>query len=44
MSKTPQVEQLARPEPLHKVLAEHDKIDDCMPCKITGNEIDLPLE
>jgi hypothetical protein len=42
MSKVPPIEQLARPEPLHKVLAEHDKIDDCTPCRITGGDFVLP--
>lgn len=40
MSKNPQLEQLARPEPLHKVLAQEDKLqDDCTPCRITGKEV-----
>lgn len=31
----PSVQQLDRPEPLHKVLAE-DKPEDCLPCRVTG--------
>jgi hypothetical protein len=42
MSKIPPIEQLSRPEPLHKVLAEQDKLqDDCMPCRVTGKLIVL---
>lgn len=34
-SALPQVQQLERPEPLQKVLAE-DKVEDCTPCRVTG--------
>ncbi|PMD27415.1 hypothetical protein NA56DRAFT_235557 [Hyaloscypha hepaticicola] len=34
-STSPTVQALSRPEPLQQVLAQ-DKIDDCMPCRITG--------
>ncbi|TVY81781.1 hypothetical protein LSUE1_G001929, partial [Lachnellula suecica] len=34
MAKTPNVQQLDRPEPLHEVLAK-DR-EDCMPCRVTG--------
>ncbi|KAG0652163.1 Transcripts altered in meiosis protein 6 [Hyphodiscus hymeniophilus] len=37
MSKVPPLEHLSRPEPLHKVLAEQDKLqEDCLPCRVTG--------
>lgn len=45
MSKIPPIEQLSRPEPLHKVLAEQDKLqDDCTPCRLTGKKPALPEE
>jgi len=34
-SNLPRVEELARPERLQEVLAK-DKVEDCMPCRITG--------
>ncbi|KAF8864931.1 hypothetical protein BDZ45DRAFT_580874 [Acephala macrosclerotiorum] len=36
-SGLPQVQQLERPEPLQKVLAE-DKVDDCTPCRVTATD------
>ncbi|KAH8782571.1 hypothetical protein BGZ57DRAFT_925975 [Hyaloscypha finlandica] len=34
-SSTPRIEALSRPEPLKEVLAQ-DKVEDCLPCRITG--------
>jgi hypothetical protein len=33
---SPRVAALSRPEPLQEVLAQ-DKVEDCMPCRITGS-------
>ncbi|KAL2071577.1 hypothetical protein VTL71DRAFT_12812 [Oculimacula yallundae] len=35
VARNPQLDQLARPEPLHEIL-KSDKVDDCTPCRITG--------
>jgi hypothetical protein len=39
----PSVEQLRRPEPLHQVIAK-DKLDDCLPCRVTGKLTGYQLE
>jgi hypothetical protein len=36
-SSTPRIEALSRPEPLKEVLAQ-DKVEDCLPCRITGRK------
>ncbi len=32
----PSVASLDRPEPLSMTLAREDKVDDCLPCRVTG--------
>ena len=39
-SESPRIAQLQRPEPLHEVLAK-DKLEDCLPCRITGKTTTL---
>lgn len=34
-SRLPTVQELDRPEPLQKLLAE-DRPEDCLPCRVTG--------
>jgi hypothetical protein len=41
-STSPRVEALSRPEPLQQVLAQ-DKVEDCMPCRITGRNTGFHL-